>query len=393
MASLFRPAVAGLAATALLLGVACSANTPATTSQPASSSSGANGSATVPAASSAAQPAARSDGSQATEQLVSKTEPAVVRIQTNVGVGTGFIVEADGYIMTNNHVVANASGTGVASQIKVNLNDGSEYTAKVIGTDVRSDLALIKINATNLPTLKIGSDENTFVGQDVIAIGYALDLGNGAGAPTVSRGIISAKNRAINESSGFGGNQVLGSIQTDASINHGNSGGPLLNYSGEVVGVNTAIAPDASTGGIAPGIGFAVGADTVQAVYDQLKATGKVDRGFLGIACFQPVLPANSKQLGVPVADGGVYLPTDAQFNCTTSGGLQATSVPAGPAQQAGIKPGDVIVGIGGTPVRDESELAVALIKHHAGEKVNVDIYRGGKKMSIPVTLGTPPVN
>ncbi|MGH2632458.1 MAG: S1C family serine protease, partial [Tepidiformaceae bacterium] len=256
-------------------------------------------------------------------------------------------------------------------------------------TDPRSDLALIKIDANDLPTLKIGTDENTFVGEDVIAIGYALDLGNGAGAPTVSRGIVSAKNRAIDE--GTGQNSVLGSIQTDASINHGNSGGPLLNYKAEVVGVNTAIAPDSETGGIAPGIGFAVGADTIQAVYDQLKATGKVDRGFLGIQCFQPVLSWQAKQLGIPTDVGGVYLPPDTQFNCQVPFGVQGTSVPSGPAQTGGIKPGDVLTSIGGTAVADESQLAVALIKHHSGEKVDVIIYRDGKKITVSVTLGTSP--
>lgn len=378
--------VASLAAAVLLLGVACSSNT----SSPLPGVPAAN-TAVAPATAAggdAARPASAPNTPISTEQLVAETQPAVVRIQTNVGVGTGFIVEKDGYIMTNNHVVLNASGSGIASQIQVGLNDGSTYTAKVIGTDARSDLALIKIDATNLPTLKIGTDENTLVGEDVIAIGYALDLGNGAGAPTVSRGIISAKNRAIDE--GTGQNSVLGSIQTDASINHGNSGGPLLNYDAQVVGVNTAIAPDSETGGIAPGIGFAVGADTVQAVYDQLKATGKVDRGFLGIQCFQPVLSGLAKKLGVPTDLGGVYLPTDSEFNCQVPFGVQGTLVPSGPAQAGGIKPGDVITSIGGTPVADESQLAVALIKHHAGEKVNIVIYRDGKKMTVSVTLGTP---
>jgi len=377
--------VASLTAGALLLGVACSSNATNPLNPAAASPSGATPAATVRPV----QPANAANPSVSTEQLVAETQPAVVRIQTNVGVGTGFIVEKDGYIMTNNHVVLNANGTGNASQIQVGLNDGSTYTAKVIGTDARSDLALIKIDANNLPILKIGTDENTFVGEDVIAIGYALDLGNGAGAPTVSRGIVSAKNRAIDE--GTGQNSVLGSIQTDASINHGNSGGPLLNYNAEVVGVNTAIAPDSETGGIAPGIGFAVGADTIQAVYDQLKATGKVDRGFLGIQCFQPVLSGQAKQLGMPANSGGVYLPTDSQFNCQVPFGVQGTSVPTGPAQAGGIKPGDAIVSIGGTSVADESQLAVALIKHHAGEKVDVVLYRDGKKMTVSVTLGSSP--
>ena len=213
--------VASLTAGALLLGVACSSN------------------ATNPAQPGGSEPIGRHPGFDRAASAAGQRQQSR-RFDRTVGGGNtagsrpdsdqrrgrdGFIVEKDGYIMTNNHVVLNANGTGNASQIQVGLNDGSTYTAKVIGTDARSDLALIKIDANNLPILKIGTDENTFVGEDVIAIGYALDLGNGAGAPTVSRGIVSAKNRAIDE--GTGQNSVLGSIQTDASINHGNSGGPL----------------------------------------------------------------------------------------------------------------------------------------------------------------------
>lgn len=322
------------------------------------------------------------------EEVVQIAEPSVVRVQTGTGfatgVGTGFIVDPDGYIMTNNHVVQGARGRAGVGGIKVTLSDGAEYDAAIIGTDPRSDLALIKIEAKGLSALPIGTLENVQVGQDVLAIGFALDLQEGTGAPTVTRGIISAKNRSISENT-----QVLGAIQTDAAINHGNSGGPLLNFYGEVVGVNTAIAPDDTTGGVAPGIGFAVGADTVQAVFQQLKTDGKVSRGYLGIGNFVELRPAKAQELGIPGGTRGVYL-----VNPDTTTGMRSTIptvLQGAPADQAGIRPGDVITKIGDTRVGDESELAVAMINHHPGQKVRVELYREGKAMTVEVTLGTPP--
>jgi S1-C subfamily serine protease len=245
--------------------------------------------------------------------------------------------------------------------------------AKIIGVDARADLALIKIEQTGLKALKIGNLDSTVVGQDVVAIGFALDLKMGEGPSfSVTRGIISAKNRAITE-----GAAILGAIQTDAAINHGNSGGPLLSLSGEVVGVNTAIAPDNSTGGIAPGIGFAVGADTVKAVYDEIRASGKVNRGLLGIQNFDSLRPARAKELGLSTDQRGVL--------------LNDASVVAGqPAAAGGLKANDVITKISDYVIRTEGDLAVALIKNHAGDRVTVEFYRDGKKSSTQVTLGTP---
>jgi S1-C subfamily serine protease len=235
-----------------------------------------------------------------TEELVKFAEPSVVRIETDNGVGSGFVIDAGGYIMTNNHVVQGARS------INVTLSDGSENDAQVVGTDPKGDLALLKIDASGLQALKLADLNQVQIGQDVVAIGYALDLSMGEGPSfSVTRGIVSQKNRAISESSG-----ILGAVQTDAAINHGNSGGPLLDLYGEVVGINTALQPDQETGGVAQGIGYAVGSDTVKAVYEQLRANGRVNRGLLGVRGFTSLRPAEAKALGLPDTQG-VYLPTD----------------------------------------------------------------------------------
>jgi S1-C subfamily serine protease len=394
MVSMFRPAAAGITALTLLLGVACSSTSPTTATSPSSANRSSNSSNTT---SSAPAPAKKTNGSYTTADLVKYAEPAVVRIQTNSGVGTGFFVTDDGYIMTNNHVIATASGRGTAANIQVTLDDGSTKTAKVVGTDAKADLALLKIDGNGYTALKLANLENINVGDDVIAIGFALDLSNGGGqagsspgAPSVTQGIVSAKNRGIDETS----NIVLGSIQTDAAINHGNSGGPLIDFNGDVVGINTSLVPDTESGTAASGIGLAVGSDTVNAVFQELKANGVVNRGLLGIQQFQSLRPSKSKELNVPTDAGGIYLPTDAELGQSSNVRQTLSSVAAGgPADAAGIKPGDVITRLADTNVHDESELAVALIKHHPGEKVTVQIYRGGKSMDVQVTLGTPPAN
>ncbi len=386
MPTYLRVAAAGLAGLVLISAAACSSNT---TTAPAASGGKASASAQQQASTQPVQQTRVQTGKElSAAEVVQLAEPSIVKVSTTtlqgIGVGTGFVVDPAGYIITNNHVIAGASArNGNGTGITVTTSDGAQFDAKVVGTDPRSDLALLKIDATNLKALTLGNLENVVVGQDVLAIGYALDL---QGSDTVTRGIVSAKDRSIDENQ-----PVLGAIQTDAAINHGNSGGPLLDFTGTVIGVNTAIAPDATTGGIAPGIGFAVGANTVKAVYEQLRATGKVDRGYLGIRNFQALRPAKAKELGIPENVQGVYLPPAQQV--TTNRGTQTiSSVAAGdPADKAGIKPGDVLTKIGNTPVADESELAVALITHHAGEKVTIELYRGGKKMTVEATLGTPP--
>lgn len=387
MRKIVTTAGAGLAGVMLVVSAACSsrtANSPATAQNTGAAPTTTEQTNTLPASTST-----QNGNTLSVQQVAKQGLASVVHIETNVGVGSGFVVDPSGYIMTNNHVIADAGARGGSNKIVVTTADGAQYTATVVGTDPTSDLALLKINAKDLPALKIGSVENVTVGDQVVAIGYALDIGSGGDAPggdapTVTEGIVSAKDRAIDE-----GSPILGAIQTDAAINHGNSGGPLLNMQAEVIGVNTAIVPDQQTGGVASGIGYAVGGDTVEAVYQQLKANGKVDRGFFGIYAFRDLQPAKAKELGVPADLGGVYLPTDTGTN-QFGQSLGPSVVQGSPADKAGMKPGDVIVKIGNDDVHDQSQLAVALIKNHAGDTVPVEVYRGGKKIELQLTLGTP---
>jgi len=370
MAPFLRPIAAGFLGVALLAGAACSDSPSKTASNETS----------APVATATQKTASNTTISKATNELstadlVKLAEPSIVRIETNSGVGTGFVVDPDGYILTNNHVITTSSGR-TAAAIRVTMSDGSVETANVVGFDAKSDLAVIKINRTGLKALPFADLQNVVIGQDVVAIGYALDLGGGEGPSySVTRGIVSQKNRAISETSR---NSILGAVQTDAAINHGNSGGPLLDMFGEVVGINTALAPDPTTGETASGIGFAVGSDVAKAVFEQLKANGTVNRGFLGISGFEALRPAKAKDLGLP--DG-------------TAGILLANVAAGSPAANAGLKTNDVITRLGNTDLSTETDLAVSLVKQGAGQKVTVEFWRDGKKQSTQVTLGVPDNN
>ncbi|MCC7366720.1 MAG: trypsin-like peptidase domain-containing protein [Dehalococcoidia bacterium] len=371
-------ALGAIAAFGLMLGTACSdsdagrqpdpgANSPTQQALNTATATGGGGS-------TATATVSLPTGTMSTADLVKKAGPAVVRISTGGSVGSGFIVDASGYIVTNNHVVSGSTSRG----LNVTLADGSAYVGTVVGTDPRSDLALVKIDADQeLAVLPLADLDKVNIGDDVVAIGYALDLSRGEGASfSVTRGIVSQKNRAISESS-----PILGAVQTDTAINHGNSGGPLLNLQGEVVGVNTALQPDGSSStGVAQGIGYAVGSDTVAAVYRELKADGRVTRGFLGVQGFESLRPAKARELGVPEEKGGILLPAG-----------DIASVAAGePADAAGIRAGDVITKIGDQEIRNEGDLALAMIKYAPGDAVEVELYRDGKAMTVTVTLGTP---
>jgi S1-C subfamily serine protease len=307
-------------------------------------------------------------------EVVDLAEPSIVRIESGSGVGTGFLVSSDGYIVTNNHVVEGGGGVALRT-VSVTLSDGEVLAAQVVGTDPRADLALLKIDGGPYQALALGDLDDVEIGQDVVAIGYALDLQQGEGPSfSVTRGIVSQKNRAISENA-----PILGAIQTDAAINHGNSGGPLLSLYGEVIGVNTALAPDPnSASGVAQGIGFAVGVDTVKAAWEQLRDNGAVNRGYLGITGFEALRPAQARDLGIPEDTGGIYL-------------AGADSVlPGGPASDGGIRSGDVITRIGDSDVATEADLAVAMIENGPGDTVAVEIYRGSEQLTVSVTLGSP---
>lgn len=266
--------------------------------------------------------------------------------------GSGFIISADGYIITNNHVI------GDADKITVRLTGKEEYTAKVIGTDEKTDIAVIKINAKHpLPTLLLGTSANLQVGDWVVAIGNPFGL-----EQTVTAGIVSAKGRAI------GAGPYDDFIQTDASINPGNSGGPLLNLNGEVIGINTAIMSQ-SGGNI--GIGFAIPIDLAKPIVAQLKSGGKVTRAWLGVA-IQDVTPELAKSFGLQEPHGA----------------LVAEVIKDGPAAKAGLKRGDVITAFNGTPVKESRELPAVVAESAVGKPVEVTVLRDGQIHTLTVTLG-----
>ena len=268
------------------------------------------------------------------------------------GVGSGFIIDNNGTILTNYHVVGNAQ------KINVTLSDGKNYEAKVIGTDAKTDIAVIKIDAgRELAAVQLGDSDRLEVGEWVIAIGNPFGLDH-----TVTSGIVSAKGRQI------GAGPYDNFIQTDASINPGNSGGPLLNLRGEVVGINTAIFSQ-SGGNI--GIGFAIPTNSVKDLLPQLRDKGRVVRGYLGTTV-QKVTPEIADSLGLK--QGG--------------GALVADVVKGGPAEKAGLKAGDVIFEFDKKEIKDSSDLPGAVARVAPGTSVQLKITRDGKQMSLPITVG-----
>jgi len=267
------------------------------------------------------------------------------------GLGSGVIVSADGYILTNNHVVGNAE------EIDVALFDKREFKAKVVGKDAKTDLALIKIDSKDqLPTAPLGDSNNTQIGDWVIAIGNPFAVGT-----TVTAGIVSAKGRIL-------GGDYDDFIQTDASINPGNSGGPLFNTDGQVIGINTAIY---SRTGSNVGIGFAIPIDMAKAVVEQLKAHGRVIRGWLGVE-IQEVNPDLAQSFGLSKPEGA----------------LVASVEKDGPAAKSGIERGDIVLKFNGHEVNDEHELPALVAQTPINKSVPVELIRNGKQKTIDVTIG-----
>jgi serine protease Do len=267
------------------------------------------------------------------------------------GEGSGFIIRSDGLIMTNAHVVKGAS------EVTVRLTDRREYPAKVIGIDARSDIALIRIKATNLPTVKIGDSRSLKVGEWVLAIGAPFGFDNSATA-----GIVSAKNRPL-------GGDAVPFIQTDVPINPGNSGGPLFNMRGEVVGVNSQIY---SRSGGYQGVSFSIPIDVAMKVGNQLETSGHVTRGKLGVV-IQNVTQDLSDSFGLPQPEGA----------------LVSSVEKGGPAARAGIEPGDVILKLNGEPIESTTELSEKIAELGPGAAADLEVWHNRASRSFSVKLGT----
>jgi serine protease Do len=272
--------------------------------------------------------------------------------------GSGVFISSDGYILTNNHVIESAS------QYQVVYADGTQHDASLVGTDQYSDLAVLKVTDKVPSVAKLGNSDALNPGETVIAIGSPLgDFKN-----TVTVGVVSATGRSIDTGLGY---SVDGLIQTDAAINQGNSGGPLVNLAGEVIAINTLIIRNSGSGTVAEGLGFAIPINTARAVSEQLIQKGHVSRPYLGIS-YQPITPRVAAIYRLPV-QYGVYI-TD-----ITAGG---------PADKAGLQVGDIITGIDKTSLDETHAYVNTLFQYNAGDKVTLDVNRNGKQIQIQVTLG-----
>jgi S1-C subfamily serine protease len=284
------------------------------------------------------------------------------------GQGSGFVIDKEGHVLTNYHVIAEAR------QVKVTLHNGKDYKATVVGTDRAHDLAVIQIKGPGLTPMVLGDSRNLQVGQKVYAIGNPFGL-----AGTMTRGIISSI-RPVREPDGL---QIEEAIQTDAAINPGNSGGPLLNWRGEVIGINTLIA---SSVGQSAGIGFAIPVNTAKAVLNDLMTLGRVRRPALGVSTI-PITPGLADQMGL-AADSGLLIVQVAPGGSAERAGLRGGTERAYIGNMPIMVGGDLIVAIDGQEIQDQQDLSQVMNSHRAGDTVRITIYRGKKKMDVSVTLG-----
>ncbi|MEO0836133.1 MAG: HhoA/HhoB/HtrA family serine endopeptidase [Cyanobacteria bacterium J06642_3] len=279
------------------------------------------------------------------------------------GTGSGFIIGADGRLITNAHVVNGAE------QVKVTLKDGTSYEGQVLGTDSFTDVAVIKIEATNLPTVTMGNAENLIPGEWAIAIGNPLGLDN-----TVTVGIVSALGRSSSQV-GVPDKRVR-FIQTDAAINPGNSGGPLLNSQGEVIGINTAIRADAQ------GLGFAIPIETAQRIASQLFAKGQADHPYLGIHMINLDEDTRAK----------VDSSKEFDFKIAQQDGVLIVRViPRSPAAKSGLQPGDVITQVGDRPVKTSLQVQEQVDLSKIGDQLTIEVIRDGQPITLKVRPGTFP--
>jgi S1-C subfamily serine protease len=324
------------------------------------------------------------DESSAIIDVAAKAGPAVVRITSEAGagssfdpndpgsgtipsegVGSGVIFDSNGWILTNRHVVSGSD------KLTVELKDGTQYSGTVYGIDTLTDLAIVKIDATGLTAAPIGDSDGLKVGQLVVAIGSPL----GTFSNTVTSGIVSATGRQITTE----GAQLDNLIQTDAAINPGNSGGPLLDATGSVIGINTAIARDST------GIGFSIPINIALPLMDQAKAGKQLARPYIGVR-YTAIDKQVAKDESLPV-DQGAWISPQAD------GSGKPAVTPGSPAEAAGIKSGDIIVAIGDTTIDTEHPLNAVLAQNAPGDKVDLKVLRDGQTLTIEVTLGTRPAN
>ena len=275
--------------------------------------------------------------------------------------GSGFIISADGYIVTNNHVISAGTRTAVVESITVTLTDKKEYKARVVGRDTASDIAVLKIDATNLPFVRFGDSARARVGDWVVAIGNPFGIGS-----SVTAGIVSALHRVTGQ-----GGAYDRFIQTDASINQGNSGGPMFDMNGNVIGINSQIYTP--TGGNV-GIGFAIPAEQAKPIVDQLRGGAKIKRGYLGIQ-LQPMTPEFYESLGLP----------------KDRGELVASVVAGEGAARAGIQQGDVITKVNNQDVTPETTLSFIVANLPVGSRIPIELIRNGQRQSVTAVLGERP--
>ena len=305
-----------------------------------------------------------------TVEIVRKLRPSVVHVltedttgfgTTSRGVGTGIIIDTEGHIVTNNHVVrVGGVPTGrIADRVTVTLFDGETAIARVVGTDPETDVAVLQIDVAGLIPAELGDVATLPVGSEVVAMGFALAL---QGDPTVTRGVVSAKNRTLQQPNI--NISIPDAIQTDASINPGNSGGPLVDDRGRVIGINSIIIPGAQN------IGFAISIDLVRPIAAELIESGQVERGFLGVG-FDDITPSRAAIEGLPV-DQGVIV------NDVVAGS---------PAESAGLRPDDIIVGLEEASITSSGDLLEALRRYRVGTEVTVRFYRDGSEQEATTVL------
>ena len=331
--------------------------------------------------------------------IYSKLSPGVVTITSlfggqslgdvlggggSAGQGSGFVLDGNGYVATNAHVITNGSGSKItrAKEVYVQFPDGNQVPAKIIGYDPNADVGVVKVNpkGLNLTPLTLGHTSAVHVGDPVAAIGSPFGEEN-----SLSVGVVSAKNRTIDALTDF---SIGDAIQTDAAINRGNSGGPLLDARGRVIGINSRIR---SSGGGSVGVGFAVSVDTVRRSIDEIRANGQVRYAYIGVSS-QPLYPQLARKLGLPVHDGA----------------LIADVVKGGPADKAGLRGGarqvrfqaslakvggDVITKINGHPITRSNDFSNQITQYKPGDRITLEVYRGSQRRTAQVTLGERPTS